>query len=400
MRLVIRDCRNFADISATKQYAGGIVGNMTIGAIFGGMNTGNLDSLNADYVGGIAGSSDTYIFGCFSRSVLAGGDYVGGIAGCGTEVASCYAVSDIAAATKYAGGILGYTDSLPEEGTSLALENYYYLAGKNLGGIDGISYEGAAEPMTLDTFLSVEGLDDMFRTVTIRFTGEELEDTVLTVAMGGSVSLDQVPVLAVDEDEMYEWEFRKPVTAQVLGMGETEETLYLSEGKLSNILFSQTYEAVVDAKQTVVRSEDGTENGRAMILAVGAFDKNTTVSLTDLLDAEATVNGIAVRDHWQVEISDIGVEKLHYYIPEDASADRLNLYVMDSSGVWSQRAFQVEGSYMIFAFGDGDAAFALEELPEAGFPVVPVAIGAGVVILLLVAIKLLKGRKKSQAGKK
>ena len=403
MRLVIRDCRNMGTVSAAKAYTGGIAGNMTIGAIFHGMNTGSVDALNADYVGGIAGSSETYIVDSFSRSILAGSQYVGGIAGYGTEVMGCYAVTEIAAATKFAGGILGYTDPLPDEEMGLVLENRYYLTGKNMGGIDGVCYEGATAPMTIGEFLAAETLDDCFRTVTVRFVAEGQEDTVLTVGLGESLPVAKIPQLEVGEHELYQWQLIPGVTAQTLSMGETAQVQYVSKERLTNILFDQTYEAVFDAKNMVVASGETAASGRSLALAVGAFDQGATLNLTDITEQNPNINGKTLQQVWQVTMSDIGVEKLHCHIPEGVDAEQIVLHVKDISGNWVQRSFTVEGSYMIFPFTHGESGFALEVLPAEEFPVATVVIAAAAAMLVLIAVKSDKkhrAKKKGTAGEK
>ena len=402
MRLVIRDCRNAGRICANKQYAGGIVGNMTIGAVFNGMNTGSIDGLKADYVGGIAGRSETYLVGSVSRCILAGNRYVGGIAGFGKEVVGCYAVTEIAAATKFAGGILGSTNLLPDENPGLILENRYYLTGENLGGIDGICYDGATAPMSIAEFLDMETLDDMFRKVTVRFVAEGQEDTVITVGLGKNLASGKIPQLDVSGQEQYQWQLIPPVTAQAAVMGAAAEVQYISRERLTDILFDQTYVAVFDAKNMVVASEEKTETGRNLALAVGAFDKDTTLNLTDISGQVSVINGAAVAEAWQVAMADIGIEKLHYHIPEGVDAGRILLYVQDSSGSWVQRDFTVEGSYMIFPFTHGERGFALEVLSGEEFPVVPVVIGAGMAVALLIGGIILKKRtpKKGAAVEK
>ncbi len=398
MRLVIRDCRNMGTVSATKQYAGGIVGNMTIGAVFHGMNTGSVDALNADYVGGIAGSSETYIVDSVSRSILAGSQYVGGIAGYGTEVVGCYAVTDIAAATKFAGGILGDTDPLPDEETGLILENRYYLTGKNLGGIDGVCYEGATAPMTIGEFLAAETLDDCFRTVTVRFIAEGQEDTVLTVDLGETLPVAKIPQLEVGEQELYQWQLIPSVTAEALGMGEAPRIRYISRERLTNILFDQTYEAVFDAKKMVVTSEEKAESGRPLALAIGAFDQGTTLRLTNITEEESSVGGVTVQENWQVTMADIGIEKLHYLIPEGVDEENIVLYVKDISGNWVQRGFTVEGSYMIFPFTHGESGFALEARHGEVFSVTTVVIAVAAVAVLIIAGKKISGGKAKKKG--
>lgn len=393
MRLVIRDCRNAGRICANKRYAGGILGDMTIGAVFNGMNTGSVDALKADYVGGIAGRSETYIVGSVNRSILAGNRYVGGIAGYGREVVGCYAITDIAAAAKFAGGILGDTEALPGGELGLILENRYYLAGENLGGIDGISYEGAAVPMTVEEFLAAETLDACFRTVTVRFVAEGQEDIVLTVGLGETIPVTKIPELAVGEHELYQWQLIPGVTAETLALGEVAEVQYISRERLTNILFDQTYVAVFDAKNMVVSSEEKTETGRSLALAVGAFDQGTTLHLTEITNQEPTVNGMTIQEAWKVTMADIGVEKIHYHIPQGMDAEHIALYVKDASGNWVQRSFTVEGSYMIFNFTHGESAFALEVLPAEKLSAAAIAIGAGTVVLLLMAGVHVKNRR-------
>lgn len=383
VRLVVRDCKNYATISASKQYAGGIVGEMVYGAVIASMNTGNIDALNADYVGGIAGSCESIIMDSNSRSIIAGADYVGGIAGYGVEVTDSYAFSDIATYTKYAGGIFGNTEKLPGEADGLIQNAFYYLEGKDLGAIDGINYSGVTARISLDEYLALENLDDMFKTVKVHFIIEGQPDVVLNIGMGESVPLSDVPLVEVAESDRYDWQYVKPVTSETLAMGETEEISYLSEERLTNIVFNQTYEAIVDAKHMVSKGEN--------VLAVGAFDKETSVLLTDKMQEESTINKAVLIENWQVEISNIGVKKLHYRIPEGLEAKNINLYIKDASGQWIERDFTVEGSFMIFEFSDEEVGFALEENTSGNTILV---IGIVAVVTVLFGVILLKRKKK------
>jgi len=391
IRLVIRDCRNHGTIAATKDYVGGIAGYMAVGALFEGKNIGNVDALSADYVGGIAGSSDTVIFNSISKCIIAGADYVGGIAGFGTEVLNSYAVVDIAAATKFAGAVVGNTEEIPSDSSQLILNNAYCIVGRDTGGIDGIRYAGATDCITLEEFLAIADLDEMFKNVEVRFCVEGQDDIILTTELGGSISLDKVPVPNVEEGEMYDWVYEKPVTSETLAMGEVETVNYLSESRLSNILFNQIYKATFEAKNMVSKGEELTEDNRSKILAVGAFDKNTSVTLTDMLSSESVVNEKTVVENWKVEISNIGVEKLHYYIPKSMDAEHIQLFVKDATGTWAEREYMIEGSYIIFAFSDGEMGFALAQ--NAGLNPVMIVV-AGVVIIGALVV-LLKRRKAS-----
>lgn len=211
------------------------------------------------------------------------------------------------------------------------------------------------------------------------------------IETGASLSLDEVPVLSVTDAEIYDWVVVEPVTSQTLAMGETEETYFISEARLTNVLFDQIYKAEYEAKHMVCQSTETTKDGRSVILAVGAFDKNTTIELIDMLSQENMVNEKAVKESWQVSISNIGVEKLHYRIPADMKADKIQLYVKDATGTWVEREYVEEGSYMVFSFVDGEMGFALAERSGNGLYI---AIAGGVAVVAILAI-LAKRKKKA-----
>ena len=361
MRLVIRDCSNHGGIAATKQYAGGIVGNMAIGAVFGSLNVGGIDGTDADYVGGIAGCCENYITDSFSRCILAGSRYVGGIAGFGKEILNCYAISDLTG-TQNAGGIAGMVASLPDEDTTLVAGNSYCLTGKNVGGIDGICYQGATSAITIAQFMALEDLNAALTTVTVRFVAEGQEDVVLTLSLGESLSLEDVPQLEVGDTEQYHWRLRDAVSTGA-GFGQTVEVRYLSQERLTNILFDQTYVAEFDAKNLTIETAEKTESGRPLALAVGAFNNGTTLTLTDITDQVQVVDGMIARESWQITVSNIGIQKLHYHIPEGVESEDLILYVKDTSGNYVRRDFTVEGSYMIFPMAHGEEGFVLCDAP-------------------------------------
>jgi len=249
----------------------------------------------------------------------------------------------------------------------------------------------------------VDTLDGCFRTVTVRFVAEGQEDVVQKVDLGKSLPVARIPKLDARDHELYQWRLIPSVTAQTLSMGETAEMQYISNERLTNILFDQTYEAVFDTKNMVIASREKTTSGRSLALAVGAFDEDTKLHLTNITEQEPTVCGTTVQEVWQVTMADIGVKKLHYRIPADMEAAHIALYVKDISGNWVQREFTVEGSYMIFPFTHGESGFALEVLPAEEFPVTTVVIVAAAAVFVLISVKTVKkhrAKKEGTAGEK
>lgn len=370
LRVVVRNCVNYGTVSASKQYAGGIAGQMVLGAVLECINVGNLDAIQADYVGGIVGCSNAIIRACSTKSILSGDTYVGGIVGKGHEVTDCYAFVDMKYFEEKAGAIIGDLDKLPDGNEDIILRNYYFNAGKEAGGIDGIIYTGSAERTDVATFLQLPNLSDLLRIVNVRFIIEGQDDVIITINVGESITMDQIPAIEVDADSEYEWELIPAVTSEVLGMGETASVEYLSEDSITNILFSQTYKVAFDLKDTVISSVQRNDKNMSVALAEGIFAKNTILEV-----AEQT-------EGWKVAISNTGVSKLHFLLPENLDAEKLVLKVQDASGNWIERAFVVEGSYIVFDFADGETGFALQQ-KESGSMFYVFAIVAGILVLTL-----------------
>ena len=404
IRVVVRGCVNHGTISAGKQYAGGIAGQMIIGAILESINVGNIDAIHADYVGGIAGGSAAIIRNCSAKTILSGDSYVGGIAGKGKEVIDCYAFIDMKYFVEKAGAIIGISDELPGDDEERILRNYYFNAGKEAGGIDGIAYTGSAEPVDVAAFLQLPNLPELLQTVTLRFVVEGKEDEVLTVKVGDSLTMEQIPSISVDADSEYEWELIPEVTSEILSMGETATVEYLSEDSITNILFSHTYKVAYDLKDTVISSVQRNDKNLSVALAEGTFAKNTTLDLVAMLDSMTSIeiNGNVVNnlaEAWKVVLSNAGVSKLHYLISDDMEAEKLRLYVQDDSGKWTERVYVVEGSYIVFDFADGETAFALQQIAGNNmYGLALIAIGALFILIgvIVVVKRVKKGKKQAQ----
>ncbi|MBQ6843949.1 MAG: hypothetical protein IJO60_04830 [Agathobacter sp.] len=389
MRAVVRSCRNVGTIFASKQNAGGIVGQMMLGCVLESINLGNIDAIQADYVGGVAGKSNTIIRNSSSKAVIAGNRYVGGIAGEAKEMTNCYSFVQIAAATENVGAIAGGVKELPSETNESLLGNVFFVAGDNYGGIDGITYAGATNSMDLTAFLQIEDLDESFKTVNVRFESEGKDDVVKTIAVGESLSLEQVPEFDVEDGEEVDWQMVPAVASKVLGMGEIADVEYISEAALSNILFDQTYQVVFGSKGSVISAADRTENNRSILLAVGSFAKNTILEMQDVLSSEAKVNGKTAIINYLVNISNVGVKKLHFLLPEGVEAGAVKLFVKDASGIWVERTFIEEGSYIVFDFNSDDSGFALvKDASEMTGKLLAIA-----AVLLLIGIMLSVLRK-------
>ena len=185
---------------------------------------------------------------------------------------------------------------------------------------------------------------------------------------------------------MYDWQLLESVTAKTPAMGEEKEVSYLSEKQLKNIMFDLTYEADFEPKNTVCQGDEKTENGKSIILAIGAFDKDTTIKTTDVTQEENLILGETALQNIQVDISNTGVKKLHYRIPDSIDAEAIKIMVKDKNANWSERAFIVEGSYLIFDFTDNDSRFTFVAVEKSGFSLEDFKLPEGIDYTLIGAI--------------
>ena len=152
-RAVIQTCRNEGTVTTRKDYVGGIVGRMNLGTLVSCENYGAVKSTAGGYVGGLAGRSGGIVRESWSRCAVSGERFVGGIAGEADVLRNCRAIptfSTVSDSMQSVGSIAGNAN--PSDGRiqgNLFLDN-------GIGGIDGISYIGIAEPASWETLL-VEG---------------------------------------------------------------------------------------------------------------------------------------------------------------------------------------------------------------------------------------------------
>lgn len=197
IRATLRDCRNQGNVTAKNDCAGGILGRGDVGAVLDCVNTGDVEATGDKQCGGIAGLSRTVIRRCYALSSLTGNDCVGGIAGEGRDVQDCRAMVTIDSDGEKLGAIAGRADG---EVTA----NYFVREG--LAGIDGVDYQGKAEPMRYEDFAALPGLPGEFLRFAVTFVAEGRVVATLPVAYGGSLEESRFPALPQKEGYYGAWE--------------------------------------------------------------------------------------------------------------------------------------------------------------------------------------------------
>ena len=378
-RIVVRDCINKGAVNVKKKGGGGIVGSMDMGSVLQSYNFGNLESDDADYVGGIAGQSKSIIRRSAAKCRLSGDNYVGGIAGSGFTITGSRSFV-LADGDEYVGAIAGgleSSNSITNLNSALqdseSEQSSNYFVSETLGGIDGVSYAGQAEPLSFQEFCDLtaqEGMPDEFRNVTLNFVANQVTVEAVTVEYGAAFDMANAPELPVKGGYMAEW----------------------SDFDHDHVVFDQTIEAVYTPLDSVVQSGD-TRNGLPILLAEGAFD-TAEVTLTPSSESPGAVGTLL--ECWEITLPEDHSDShvLHYLAPSDNTV----VYLRDADGSWRKVDTTEDGSYLVFTAMTDETTLAAVEKP--GIPL-PILIGGAVAAVLLVILSILghKHRKKRLAKK-
>lgn len=373
LRAVVLQCENSGAVSAGKQYAGGIVGSQLLGLVKKAVNTGALTAEGADYVGGIAGASYGSIRTSYARCAVSGDTCVGGIAGVGAALSDCRSMVDMQTGTEKLGAILGVEGAYTTAQESGIRGNYYLAISKDRGGVDGISYDGAAQPLALDAFLALEQLPELFGTVTVRFVQPGGKEKTVSLPVGSALAEDQIPAVEQKDGHAGYWDG-------------------LSVEELQKVYFDQSFTATYDTRETVIESAEKSADRRAILLVQGSFPPEAEVTLQPLQEeAPVLKEGQSLLEAWHITVSHAeGVENGRYLIPEEYTAEEVQVWLL-RDGAWQRTQSHVNGSYVVFSM-NADESVAL--IYQASHDWLWIAVGALALLGLAALWQGYRQRKK------
>lgn len=380
VRAVLLNCRNTASINVKKRNAGGIAGNLTMGLVRGGINTGLVDGESGQYVGGIAGTSNGFLRECSVRCELRGKLGVGGIAGTAPVVSDCRSLVRLPEEGEQLGAVLGAF------GESKDMENpihgNIFLPVSRTGGIDGISYSGKAEPMERDDFLALENLPPIFESAQMKFVYENGSSETVTVPIGER--LDQIPAPPQKDGSIGTWD-------------------ELDDQDLEHVYFDMVFTPTYDANRSVVESADKRDDGRPVLLAEGDFTVAEEPELTAMSDFPETAEENEIVEGWLMpDFGEQQPSRLRYALPEGMKADEAEVMVQGADGTWRQEEVSVSGTYLVFAVQPQDQAVCLIRTPGVDQTQIMITcgIGAAVLIVFVLGIHHHRRNRKKKAEKK
>lgn len=327
-KAVVRECTNRGSVSAKKNCVGAICGKEDLGSIIDSLACGRAESSSGNYVGGIAGLSESTIKNCYSKSIVSGENYVGGITGRGNNVFSCLSVAYIESANEYRGAIAG---DIKKDYTA----NYFVSDKEN--GVDSVSYSGKAEPLSYEEMTALPNVPAEFMSFTATFYVDDKVYKEIEFAYGESLSDKEIPAVP-SRDKLF---------------GKWDRT------KFKNL----THDIEVNAEyyDYVTAIESSRKRGKTtpVLLVEGLFGTNPKMTVENEKNhapGKSLQRREAERLHVTLTENDAGVVTVHYAPPKKVKNPKI--YVLNGSE-WRSVKTRTDGSYIIFDVKGNDFSFSV-----------------------------------------
>ena len=371
VRDIVEDCTNTGEITAKKNYCGGIVGKQDMGVVRTSTQNGKVTSSSGSYAGGIAGYSSSAIRKCISKTTVSASSYVGGIAGQGLILTDNASILDAYDYTERVGAVAGYVDF--SDKNAEVLRNSFVDRG--VAAIDNISYSGKTVPVDFAKYREIAGAAAV---IDVKFMVDgELADTI-QVDYGGKLPETDFPEIPVREGCFARW----------------------SEFDNDCITFPVVVDAVYTPYVTVIESVEQSEGGFALVLADGLFDDGSTIKVaTQSSSVFAPDNNSELRVvKIHSGVADSTATRLRFLKPEG----RGNVNVMQFvNGVWKSISFKDNGHYLLVeepALTNGTGTYCVQLQTMELVPMI--IIGACVLVALInIILWTILIKRKHAAGK-
>ena len=375
LRAVILDCDNSGNVTVGKQNAGGIVGLQSLGLVKNSCNSGKLDAKNADYVGGISGRSMGFIRNSYANGEVFGKNYVGGLAGSAAVATDCSVLVRLGSGEEKVGAVLGDREENRAEVENPISGNHYLPVQKDYGAIDGISYDGQAQPMGEEAFFLRENLPEVFRHVTVVFRYGNGMERKFTVDFGKAFPEAWIPPIPPKDGRESYWK----------GLEDTD---------LSCIFFDMVFEQAY-TNQTTVLESGMTRRDIPLLLVQGVFPEDAALTV-QASDAQVSTGGKEkLLEVWEFRTTGAsGQNQIRLQLPEEADGENIRILIRDAEGSWRTEAHHVLGRYAVAELLSGDDAIALVEIKSTPWLLYGAAF-AGVALLA----GILLSRKRKQKTK-
>lgn len=365
---------NRGQVQAKWDNVGGIAGLQELGLVSGCQSYGKAASGEGGYAGGVVGYASSAVRDCYAMCAVDGTEYVGGIAGYGTKLTGCVSVVSLGDVTACAGAVAGWADMT---GDGVGGNVFVH---ESLGAVDGISYEGRAEPVAFETLLERENLPEDFKNLKLTFTVQGETVAELPFDYGGGIDPAQIPQVPPREGYTGSW----------------------PDYDYSHLTFSDTLEAKYVSRQAALASEELRDDGPlSLVLLEGDFSDGASVGLNAYAGDGPLLEQGGILEKWVLNLEDGdytgGNYTVRYLPPETERSSAVELYVR-RDGAWSKVPTGRSGSYLTFEVQGKTVVFCAVERERAGTDsVVLAAVAAGLALAAGTAVVLIRRRKKKAA---
>ena len=362
-RAILLDCQNYGAVTAKKSCAGGVAGRMDLGTVYGCGGWGAVSIESGDYAGGVAGLSLTSVRRSYAKCTLSGSRYIGGVVGSGCNVTDCIAMPKVTAATQLSGGIAG-------EITGAYSGNLF--VSDSLAGVDRVSYQDKAEPISYRQLLARTDIPDDFRTLTLTFVADGKTLRTLTFPYGASFNVSFYPQVPAKDGCYVRWDIPT----------------------LDHLTFDTVVTAVYEPYITTL-SWATSRDGRAVLLVEGQFCEGDRLRVIGAsVPKELAGEGVGSY-HLTIPEGTSRTHTIRWLLPEDAPR-RMTVYVNSGSG-WQRVSHQVSGSYLCFQMSDsGQFAVVRDESIPVRVWVIS-GIAAALTLCAVLGIHQLRKKRKNKS---
>lgn len=389
-RCVARNCVNNGPITGKKNYIGGVAGYTELGCIIGCEGYGTVNSESGSYVGGIVGRSDTVVRESYAMCAISGAEYVGGIAGTGVKIRDCGSRVTVSAFTASVGAIAGKADVRAEEEVAENSEEYgtdevFYVRGnrfvsETLGGVDGVSYRGKAEPMSDEEFIENEAVPRRFREVIVTFAADGAVVTELKGIFGQGFAAEDIP--EVPEKAGY--------------------TGYWPEFDFDRVRGDAVLKAEYRPNQSSIASKTTRGGDMSVLLLNGSFADCAYLELKEFEDYGPPIRGVYTLEKWEYTVeNDRGKTEdysIRYMTPEtNNKRGDIEIYVLNGE-TWVKADTRQSGSYTVFDGSGSHGVFAAMEFAPDNTLLYAGGAAAAVLVVILIMAALVKKRKKRKSS--
>lgn len=362
-KAILQECINDGEIIGKKDCTGGIVGLSEIGTVYECQNYADIESTNGNYVGGIAGKSDSSIRKSYAKSKLTGKRYIGGIAGKADIITACHTIVNVSG-DENTGAICGDTKDLNK-----MYKNFYVDNG--LGAVDGISYSEKAMPVNFEELQSVSNIPARFISFTVTFIADDKVIETQEIKYGSEIARIKYPPIPKKDGHFGHW---LPTESDIV----TENIEILCE-----------YQPYI----TIISSEEKNDNGKlSLVLAEGEFTDKAQIHISDSTenpptDADGNVKVYDI-SLFNTDIEDADTVTIRLL---NENKDKVTAHIL-KNGNWIEAKVSSRGKYVILQMTGTRGTICLN-YTDKNYNVIRIISGLIIVLIVLLLIFKIKAKK-------